>query len=58
MATCNECRWNVERHECPWDFLYKGTDYAEDCDDFRHINWPQDVFKCDESEPMIKEDKP
>lgn len=19
MATCDECRWKVERHECPWD---------------------------------------
>lgn len=54
MATCDECRWKIERHECPWDFMYKNTDYAEDCDDFRHINWPHDAFKCDENEQMIE----
>lgn len=54
MATCEECRWKIERHECPWDFMYKNTDYAEDCIDFRHINWPHDAFKCDESEQMIE----
>lgn len=54
MATCDECRWNVERHECPWDFMYKSTNYAEDCDDFRHINWPHDAFNGNESEQMIE----
>lgn len=53
MATCNECRWKVERHECPWDLMYKGTDYAEDCIDFRNINRPYDAFECDKRD--IKE---
>ena len=50
MATCDECRWNVERHECPWNFQYIDTDYAEDCIDFRDIYWYRDAFTYDKSE--------
>ena len=42
--TCDECRWKVERHECPWNYNYEGTDYAEDCDDFRYKNHKEDAF--------------
>ena len=42
--TCNDCRWKIERHECPWDYMYEGDDYAEDCDDFRYVNFPEDAF--------------
>ena len=47
--TCNECRWKIERHDCPWDFMYdeERVDYAEDCVDFRYINDKNDAFKED-----------
>lgn len=47
MATCNECRWKVERKKCPWDYMYdeEGIDYAYDCDDFRNINDECSKFK-------------
>ena len=44
-CTCDQCRWKVERDDCPWDFDYEGTDYAEDCVDFRYINDPSDAFE-------------
>jgi len=46
--TCNECRWKVERKECPWDFMYDepDVDYAEDCDDFRNIKDPHEAFNA------------
>ncbi len=45
--TCNECRWKIEKHECPWDFMYDepNVDYAEDCIDYRAIYRPSDAFK-------------
>ena len=45
--TCNECRWKIEKHECPWDFMYDepNVDYAEDCIDYRAIYTPSDAFK-------------
>lgn len=42
--TCDRCRWKAERRECPWDYDYEGTDYAEDCCDFRNVDSPQDAF--------------
>jgi len=42
--TCDGCRWKVEKNECPWEFMYKDTDYAEDCIDFRWIKDPKDSF--------------
>jgi len=47
--TCNECRWKIERNECPWDFMYdgEGINYAEDCIDARNINFPETAFKQD-----------
>lgn len=44
--TCNECRWKIEKHECPWDFMYdeEDIDYAEDCIDYRAIYTPSDAF--------------
>lgn len=44
--TCNECRWKIEKHECPWDFMYDepNVDYAEDCIDYRAIYTPSDAF--------------
>lgn len=46
-VTCNECRWKTERGECPWDYMYADTDYADDCTDFRSIHLSQDAFKDD-----------
>lgn len=46
--TCEECRWKTERGECPCDYDYLGTDYAEDCDDFRYDKFPETAFKEDE----------
>ena len=43
--TCDECRWKVERNRCPWDYLYKDDDCAEDCVDARNINWPDTAFQ-------------
>lgn len=43
--TCEECRWKTERGECPWDYQYKDTDYAEDCDDFCYIKFQKTAFK-------------
>lgn len=43
--TCEECRWKTERGECPWNYDYRGTDYAEDCDDFRYIKFQETAFK-------------
>lgn len=48
--TCNECRWKVEKGECPWDFLYIDTDWAPDCCDWRYINDPNDAFKNEEEQ--------
>lgn len=31
--TCNEC---ANYKNCPWNYLYKDTDYAEDCIDFKN----------------------
>lgn len=45
MATCNTCRWKVERNECPWDWQYSDTDYAEDCIDYRATYFDSDAFK-------------
>ena len=42
--TCEECRWKTERNWCPWSNDYEGTDYAEDCVDFRNIASPEDAF--------------
>ena len=43
--TCDDCRWKVERHECPWDYDYdKDNPWAEDCCDFRNINFSEDAF--------------
>ena len=44
-CTCNDCRWAIQRKECPWNYDYEGTDYAEDCIDFRNINYPESEFK-------------
>lgn len=47
-ATCDDCRWKIERHECPWDYDYDNEHpYAEDCIDFRNINSPESVFKTE-----------
>ena len=43
--TCDECRWKVERNECPWDYMYADTDYAEDCIDARAIYFEETAFK-------------
>lgn len=42
---CQQCRWFVEKHDCPWDYQYIKTDYAEDCTDFRNIDNPGDSFE-------------
>lgn len=34
---CDDCRWKIERKECPWDFDYEDTDYAYDCVDFCNV---------------------
>ena len=49
--TCNECRWKVERKECPWDFMYDedNIDYAEDCIDYRTIYCDSDKFKNEQA---------
>ena len=46
MATCNDCRWKIERNECPYDYMYdeEDVDYAEDCIDFRNINLEETKF--------------
>lgn len=45
MANCDQCRWKVERKECPWDYLYDDdTNCAQYCCDFRHIEWESDAF--------------
>lgn len=44
-ATCNDCRWKIERNECPWDYEYdEKHPWAEDCPDFRNIGSPHSVF--------------
>ena len=43
--TCEDCRWRTERGECPWNYDYLETDYAEDCDDFRYNKFPETAFK-------------
>ena len=47
VATCNDCRWKNEKHDCPWDYMYdeKDIDYAEDCTDFRNVNEKSDEFR-------------
>ena len=49
--TCNECRWKIEKHECPWDFMYDedNIDYAEDCIDYRAIYCDFDKFKDEQA---------
>lgn len=42
--TCEECRWKMERDECPCNYDYKDTDYAEDCNDFRYIKFQETAF--------------
>ena len=43
--TCDDCRWKVERNECPWNYDYdKDHQYAEDCCDFRDINLSEEAF--------------
>lgn len=43
--TCDDCRWKVERNECPWDYDYDAEHpYAEDCCDFRNINFSESKF--------------
>lgn len=45
-ATCNSCRWKIERKECPWNFDYdEDHPYAEDCIDFRNVDFPETAFK-------------
>ena len=44
---CDECRWKVERDECPWEFMYENSDYAEDCVDFHWVEDPRDIFSED-----------
>ena len=44
-ATCDDCRWKIERNECPWDYEYdEKHPWAEDCPDFRNIGSPHSVF--------------
>ena len=45
MSTCAECRWKVERNECPWDWQYADTDYAADCIDYRDVDDKWSAFK-------------
>lgn len=47
--TCNNCRWKIERKECPWDYDYQNTDYAEDCIDYRNVNSPETAFLDDDA---------
>ena len=42
--TCEDCRWRTERNQCPWDYMYTDTNYAEDCMDFRYTKSPEDAF--------------
>lgn len=42
--TCDDCRFKVELNDCPWDFMYGETDYAEDCMDFRYTGFPETAF--------------
>ncbi len=51
---CNECRWKIERHNCPWDFMYEDNDYAEDCMDFRWIKNPEDAFDFNKNRPITQ----
>ena len=44
MATCDMCRWKVEKQDCPWNFMYNSTDYAEDCIDFRNNKFVETEF--------------
>lgn len=32
---CDVC---ANYKNCPWDYLYRHTDYAEDCIDFKNVN--------------------
>lgn len=44
--TCDDCRWKIERHGCPWNFDYdEEHPWAEDCIDFRWIKNESDAFK-------------
>ena len=56
--TCQECRWKTERGECPWNYEYNETDYAEDCIDFRYDKFPETAFmechKTDEVRRILK----
>lgn len=48
-ATCDECRWKIEKGECPWNFDYdENNPYAEDCIDFRSIRHSESRFKDEE----------
>lgn len=53
-STCDDCRWKVERKECPWGFDYdEKHSYAEDCCDFRNAKYPESRFK--QKNKMMKE---
>ena len=53
--TCDDCRWKIERKDCPWNFDYdKDHDYAEDCCDFRNIKFPEDAFNADDGYDGVK----
>ena len=53
--TCDDCRWKVTQHDCPHDYLYENTDYAEDCIDFQNkeeiINFELDNWFCGRDYP-------
>lgn len=56
--TCNECRWKTERNKCPWNFMYEGTEYAEDCIDFRNVNSEKDAFiELEEGDPNVYDNR-
>lgn len=56
--TCNDCRWKTERNKCPWDFMYEGTEYAEDCIDFRNVNNEKDAFiELEEGDPNVYDNR-
>ena len=47
--TCNDCRWKIEKHDCPWNYDYdEDHSYAEDCPDFRNVKFPEDAFDSKE----------
>lgn len=49
--TCDDCRWKVERHDCPWNYDYdEEKPWAEDCCDFRNIRFPESKFEDEKEE--------